>query len=283
MGSSSPGMPRARTVAAALLHARKAAGLSQREVAHRLGVAHTTIGRWEGGDTMPSPADMSALMTAFDIVGTERDQILALVLDSPETDWLASGPPGIAQQLAGVMECERTARHITEWSPMVVPGFLQTGNYARAVIGRGRESDPAIETLVMLRMGRRDVFMRPEPAELEALIAEPVIHGGIGGPKVMRDQLRHLHAMSKLDPVTVRLVNIGGEWHPGHSGPFIYYKFGIQSPVVYLEHHRSGAFLGDEADVAAYESAVDQIRQEAMSPEESADRIAQALTEMEKV
>jgi hypothetical protein len=124
--------------------------------------------------------------------------------------------------------------------------------------------------------------MRPEPAELDILIAEPVIHGGIGGPKVMRDQLRHLLAMGKLDPITVRLVALDGEWHPGHSGPFLLYKFGIQSPIVYLEHHRSGAFLGDEADVAAYESAVDVIRREAMSPEESADRIADVLSEMEK-
>lgn len=205
-----------------------------------------------------------------------------MVLDSPETDWLASGPPGIAQQLAGLMECERTAGHITDWAPLIVPGILQTSDYARAIIGRGREGDAEVETLVMLRMGRRDVFMRPNPAEFEALIAEPVIRGGIGGPKVMRDQLRHLLAMSKLDPITVRLVAMDGEWHPGHSGPFLFYRFGIQSPIVYLEHHRSGAFLGDEADVAAYESAADLIRREAMSPEESADRIAEVLTEMEK-
>jgi hypothetical protein len=124
--------------------------------------------------------------------------------------------------------------------------------------------------------------MRLEPAELDILIAEPVIHGGIGGPKIMRDQLRHLLAMSKLDPITVRLVSIAGEWHPGHLGPFILYKLGIQAPIVYLEHHRSGAFLGDEADVTDYESAVDTIGRQAASPEESMDRIAEFLAEMEK-
>jgi transcriptional regulator with XRE-family HTH domain len=275
-------MPRARTIAAALLHARKAARLSQRDVAHRLGVAHTTIGRWESGDTMPSAADVSALMQVFDIVGTEREQIQSLVLDSPETDWLASGPTGVSQQLAGLMECERTAGHITNWAPLLVPGVLQTSDYARAIIGHGRAGEPEVETQVTLRMGRRDVFMRPDPAELDILIAEPVIRGGIGGPKVMRDQLRHLLAMSKLDPITVRLVSLAGEWHPGHQGPFILHKFGIQAPIVYLEHHRSGAFLTDEVDVAAYESAADAIRRVAMSPEESVEHIAEVLTTMEQ-
>jgi transcriptional regulator with XRE-family HTH domain len=276
-------MPRARTLGAALRHARKRTGLSLRDVSQQLGLAHSTVGRWESGDSMPAEQDVTALLAVLNVGDAERDQIVALVFESSETDWLVSGPPGISQQLAGVMECERTATNITEWSPLLMPGFLQIGDYARAIISRGLgENDPTVETLVMLRMGRRDVFMRPEPAELETLIAEPVIHGGIGGPKVMRDQLRHLLAMSKLDPITVRLVDIGGEWHPGHSGPFIFYKFGIQSPVVYLEHYRSGAFLGDEADVTAYESAVDQIRRAAMSPEESADRIADVLAEMEK-
>jgi transcriptional regulator with XRE-family HTH domain len=276
-------MPRARTLGAALRQARKRTTMSLRDVSHQLGLAHSTVGRWESGDSMPAEKDVAALLAVLNVDGAERDEILALVADSSETDWLVSGPQGISKQLAGVMECERTATSITEWSPLLIPGFLQTNAYARAIISRGLgEGDPAVETLVMLRMGRRDVFMRPEPAELEALIAEPVIHGGFGGPKAMRDQLRHLLAMSKLDPITVRLVKIDGEWHPGHMGPFIVYRFGIQPPIAYLEHYRSGAFLGDEADTAAYETAVDQIRSVAMSPEESMDRINDVLTEMEK-
>jgi transcriptional regulator with XRE-family HTH domain len=282
MGIPGSGMPRARTLGAALRQTRKRSGLSLRDAAQQLGLAHSTVGRWESGDSMPAEKDVVALLEVLNVSDAGREEILALARDSAEGDWLASGPPGMSQQLAGLMECERTARHILDWAPLVVPGILQTSDYARAIIGRGRENDPDVQTLVMLRMGRRDVFMRPDPAEFEALIAEPVIRGGIGGPKVMRDQLRHLLAMSKLDRITVRLVAMGGQWHPGHAGPFLFYKFGIQSPIVYLEHHRSGAFLADEADVAAYESAVDLIRREAMSPEESEDCIAEVLNEMEE-
>src|SRR5688572_12137361 len=120
MGRASRGMPRARTVAAALLHARKAARMSQRDVAHRLGVAHTTIGRWESGDSTPSAADVSAVLELLNVVGREREQIMSLVLDSPDADWLASGPRGGPQQRAGIIECERTANHIIDWAPLVV-------------------------------------------------------------------------------------------------------------------------------------------------------------------
>jgi DNA-binding XRE family transcriptional regulator len=274
-------MPRARTLGAALRHARKQSGLSLRDAAQQLGLAHSTVGRWESGDSMPAEKDVAALLTVLNVNDAERDEIVALASDSAEGDWLTSGPPGMSQQLAGVMECERSATHVTEWSPMVVPGILQTSDYARAIIGPGREGNPEADTLVMLRMGRRDLFMRPEPAKIEALIAEPVIHGGIGGPKVMRDQLRHLRAMAKYDTITVQLVNLGGDWHPGHDGPFIRYRYRTQPPIVYLEHYRSGAFLADEDDVAAYEAALNMIRREARSPEESLDRITEVLTEME--
>ncbi|MET0233080.1 MAG: helix-turn-helix transcriptional regulator [Kibdelosporangium sp.] len=276
------GMPRARTLGAALRHARKRSGLSLREAAQQLGLAHSTVGRWESGDSMPAAKDVATLLAVLNVHDAERDEIAALTRDSAEGDWLASGPTGMSQQLAGVMECERSAKHVTEWSPMVIPGFLQTSDYARAIISPGREGGPEADTLVMLRMGRRDLFMRPEPAEVVALIAEPVIHGGIGGPKVMRDQLRHLLAMSKHDTLTVQLVDVGGDWHPGHDGPFIRYRYRTRPPIVYLEHYRSGAFLSDEAHVTAYEGAVDMIRRAAMSPEESLDRVAEVLAEMEK-
>lgn len=281
MGVPGSGMPRARTLGAALRHARKRSGLSLRDAAQQLGLAHSTVGRWESGDSMPAEQDVAALLAVLNVNDGERDDILALVHDSDEADWLASGPPGVSQQLAGVLECERTAKHIANWSPLVIPGVLQTSDYARAIISRGAFTPPEVETQVTLRMGRRDVFMRAEPAELVILVGELAVRGGIVGPKAMRDQLRHMLALSKLDTITVQLVDLAGNWHPGLAGPFVFYRFGTQPPIVYLEHHRSGVFLIDEMDVAAYESAAEVIRRAAMSPEESAEHITEVLTEME--
>nr|CEL14631.1 Putative DNA-binding protein [Kibdelosporangium sp. MJ126-NF4] len=246
-------------------------------------MAHSTIGRWENGEIMPSTSDVEVLLDLLKIDKADRDKIMALAQDSAEKAWLVSGsrPPGISRALSEILECERTARHITYWSPMVIPGVLQTSDYARSIFDQSTMSPSEIQTLVTLRMGRRDVFMRADPAELVVLIGEPAIHGGIGGPKTMRDQLRHLLAMSKHDAINLQVVRLNGEWHPGLSGPFVMYKFPIQPAIVHFEHHRSGGFLVDQEDIAAYESAVDAIRRHAMSIEETTDHIAEVLTALE--
>lgn len=282
MASSSSGMPRARTLAAALREARAASGLSQRAVAQELGLAHTTIGRWESGETVPTAEDVSAELVVLKVTGDRRERILALARDSAESDWLVSGPPGISQQLAGVMECERTTIHVTSFYPSVVPGALQTSEYARAMISSDRLSPAEIDTRVVLRMGRRDTFTRSKPAQLLALIGEPAIRGGIGGNEIMVGQLSHLLAMSKIDTITLQVVSMAGEWHPGHAGNFVRYDFEDQPSIVYLEEYRSGAFLIDTDVVEDYKIAADQIRRVAMSPEDSAELIADVLNARKK-
>lgn len=280
MVSTGSGMPRARTLAAVLRQLRVRAGLSQRQVAEELGVVHTTVGRWEKGESVPDAETVSALLVILKVTGDEREEVMALARGSAETDWLASGPSGISQQLAGVMECERTTRKATTWSPLVMPGVLQTIEYARMIFS-GANLDPTdIDTRALLRMGRRDAFTRSEPAELHALIAEPVIHGGIGGPKVMAGMLRHLLAMGAHDNITIQLVGMTGEWHPGHAGGFTIYDFDLQPSIVYIEALKSGSFLVG-ADVEVFKTAAEQIRRVAMSPEESAGLIADVLSTLE--
>ncbi|HEU5471341.1 MAG TPA: helix-turn-helix transcriptional regulator [Actinophytocola sp.] len=277
------GTPRALTLAAVLREARERAGISVRELARRLQVAHTTVGRWEGGRTVPSAEDVSAVLACLKIAGDEREHILSLARGSAADDWLAAGPPGISKQLTGVMECERTARHITEWAPLVIPGVLQTSDYMRAMLAQGTLPPGEVETRVMLRMARRDAFTRRrDPTRLVALIGEPAIHGGIGGEAVMLDQLRHLLDVAELATVTVQIVSVSGEWHPGHAGPFMLYEFdkGMR-PIVYLEHHRSGAFVVDETDLSSYRAAVETIRGVGLSPDESREHIAHLITSME--
>ncbi|TCO55042.1 helix-turn-helix protein [Actinocrispum wychmicini] len=241
-----------------------------------MGVVHTTIGRWENGESAPDADDVSKLLTFLGVTGEELDDIIALATDTGEDAW-----PGVSQQLAGLLRCERAAKQITNWEPLVVPAMLQTSEYARAILGSGTLTPAEIDTLVTVRMGRRDAFMRLDAPQAAFLVAEPVIHGGIGGPRVMAGQLRRLLDLGKLDPVTIRLVPMDGEWHPGFAGSFHCYRFNYDRTVVHIEHHRAGLFVVDDDDVAAYELATDTIRRVAMSPEESAERIAEVLTTLE--
>lgn len=284
MHPSNADSPRARTLAAALREARVQVGISQRELSRRMTVANSTIGRWENGQILPSADDVAKLLCCLRIDDEERESILSIASDTVADDWLTSGQPGVTQQLAGLMDCERTARQIVQWAPLVIPGVLQTSDYARAMMARGTASPGDADHRVMLRMARRDaITRRREPTGLVALIGEPAIRGGIGGRAVMVDQLRQLLDLAAHDNITLQVVGVAGEWHPGHAGPFMLYEFdGKRRATVYLEHHRTGAFIVDGNDVRDYRAAIETIRGVGMSPEDSLELIACLVKTMEE-
>jgi transcriptional regulator with XRE-family HTH domain len=253
-----------------------------REVARRLGIAHSVVSYWETSKRVPRLEDVASYLTAIGVTGDERETILALGRHAGDQDWLAVGIPGISQQLAGTMECERAAAAITDWSPHLVTGLLQTSDYARAVIG-GDADLPAgeVEARVLVRMGRRDVIMRSSPVRFTALLGEAALHEMIGGPRVMADQLRHLVRAAESDTITVQVVRSGQGWHPGLQGPFVLYDFDGAPSIVLLAHYRTGAFVAEPDDVAEYKTAVDKIHQLAMSPADSRTLITQTAHELE--
>jgi hypothetical protein len=269
---------RARSVKAALRAALKESGKSAREVARELDVPRMRVNRWLDDDEPPPNAEDTALFLArINTGGDERDRILTLAR-TPDVDWLVSGHPGINPQLATVLELERYATRITEWQPLIWPGLLQSSSYAREVISRSGEfAEQEIETRVMMRLARRDALTRRQPVEFTALVGLPAVLGTVGEPDVMADQLSHVRGVTGLPNVTIQVVDLSQEWTPGHAGAFILYEFSDMPATVYLEHHRSGATLVDEADVADYKAAAEIIRRAAMSPEETARLIADAI------
>jgi hypothetical protein len=117
-----------------------------------------------------------------------------------------------------------------------------------------------------------------------ALVDSEALIRPVASPDVMADQLRHLLRLAELPNVTVRVVS---STTPGYNamlaGPFELIKFPKAGPVVLLDHHRSSAFLWEPDDVAAFIEAADKVREEvAMTPEESAEVIADIVNGMEK-
>src|SRR5690349_3514811 len=117
------GMPRARALAGALRQAREASEVGVREVARRLGISHSVISYWETGKRVPRLEDVASYLTAIGVTGDDRERILDLGRHVEDQDWLTVGIPGVSQQLAGTMECERSATAITDWSPHIVTGL----------------------------------------------------------------------------------------------------------------------------------------------------------------
>lgn len=273
------GSPRARALAGALRQAREQNGATLRSVAKQLDISASVVSYWETGKRIPNTEDVASYLAVLGITGTDRETILDMARSASETDWLAVGIPGLSQQLSGVMECEREASAMTDVSLGLVPGLLQTSDYARAIIGSG----PDAETKVALRLSRRDALTRRQPLHLTALINELALRQVIGDREIMADQLRQLLKSAELETVTLQVVPIGHGWHPGLAGSFVRYDFASAPSIVHLEHHRSGAFVYDGEDVAAYKDAAVDVCEAALSPERSAEFIVEISEEMEKL
>ncbi len=252
--------------------------MTLRQIGEALGKNHGVISMWLKGERPPSSEDVASFCTAVGVHGAERDRLISLAKAAAEPDWLTQGVPGADETMQSVLESENDAEEITGWSLSLIPGLLQTGDYARAIVLN--------ENLVRLRVGRRDVLERINPARLVSLIGEAALLNPIGGAGVMAAQLRYLLQVGERPNVDVLVVPTRAGWHPGLVSSFTHYRFPESSKtpnMVYIEHHRTGTFLSGAQHVADYESAIEGIQAVALGPEESAQRIADIATEMELV
>lgn len=269
---------RARSLKAALRSALERSGVSQREVARRLG--HTSpmkVNRWlDEDEAAPNAEDTASFLACINVTGDERDKTISIAR-AADADWSLLGSPGINPQLATVLECERYAVRIFEFQLVWWPGLLQGSDYARAVISRDGSITPQeIESRVLIRNARRDILTRRnKPVRFDAVVGLPAIQGKFAGAKVMSAQLEHVRDLSARDHVTVQAIDVGTEWTPG--GPFIIYEFDDLPTTVYLEHFQYSAFIVDRRVVDAYKDTAESLRREAMSPEVTAGLIADAI------
>jgi transcriptional regulator with XRE-family HTH domain len=272
--------PRVRALAARLRKLRTDRDLGVRELAARAGIAHSLLSNWENVRRIPQVDDVEPLLDAMGVVGEERDETIELARIATGSNKLYSGVTGMSPGMAGVLECEATATEIFEWNLTVVPGLLQTADYARAILAASAP-EGAVEPLVMMRLGRQAILSRTTPTEFTALVSEAAIREPIGSPAVHAAQLEHLLRIGKRPNISIRVVKAGQGWHPGLVGPFIIYGFAESPPIIHIEHYSSSAFLYEAGDVAAFQAAAQELRGKAMSPGDSTGLIAALMGEME--
>ncbi|MFF4684423.1 helix-turn-helix domain-containing protein [Amycolatopsis sp. NPDC001319] len=272
-----------RALGAALRKAREERGVSLRSVAKDLGIDPRTLSRWEAGKRVPPPADIARILGHLGIDNSRYDEIMGMLDGVDATQWLAISLPEQRQQNSALLDFEATANTITEVAPLLIPGLVQTRGYARAIMSGGTVPADEINTRVATRLGRRDVVSadRPDPANLVALIGEAALRQEIGSAEVMVEQLEYLLRVAAWDHVDLRVMPFTSGWHPALEGPFTLIDPRDDGfPIVFLENRRSGLILHQEADVTAYREAVGVVLEVAMSPEASAELIADVIKGM---
>lgn len=269
--------PKGMRLAAALRDARQSRGITLRELGNRIARNSGALSRYETGERTPKPEDVAQILTALNIRGEQYDEILSLSYGTDDPGWVAWNVPDQRQQLAAMLEAERTALRIDHVAPSIFPGLLQARSYTTAIMSGGGLSADEIVTRVSIRMGRRDSLSREDPLEFVSFIGEAALRWMVGGCGVMIDQLRHVLSVSERANVHVRVVPFSSGWQPSLDGQFMV----IDGAIVHIETRASGIFLHSPDDVRSYVDAVDAVRHVSCSEAESRAMLADRLRELE--
>jgi transcriptional regulator with XRE-family HTH domain len=273
------GRSRALQLGAELRDARKRADMTVARLADALGYHHSTISRWERGESTPSEADTAAVLAILGITGEERDHVVDLARHDDIPDWVA---PGIGKQLAALIEYERIAHTITEVNPLLIPGLLQTREYSLSLmLGAGLARGQA-EQGTVVRMGRQEVLTRRKPGNFLAIVGEQAIRSPACDDETMIEQLHHLLAMAARPNIDIHLLPFSAGYTPALEGQFILLEFHRDKPVVHLQSYWSASMITNIRAVQSYQAAVDSIRHKAMTPKESIDLIEEIVNDLEK-
>lgn len=271
--ASSADTPRARALGAELRQARERAELSQRALAARIGRASSHIARWEGGKLIPTEADTAQVLQALGVMGTDRDRLLALAREASDPNWIA---PGVDRQLAALAEYERTARLIVSVQPMLVPGLMQTYDYARHLMLQDGVAPAEAAQKAQLRVGRQHILPK---TRMLALIGEHALRHPPCEKDVMVEQLDYLQVLASRSNIEVLVLSDGSPL-PMRFGSWVLMEFAQTKPIVHLEHYGASATITDAKSVARYQGAVDTLREAAMSPGDSSRLIADVIDTM---
>lgn len=177
------------------------------------------------------------------------------------------------------LDVEATADAIRMWGPLIVPGILQTEDYARAVLSGDIGVTPEhVEDQVKTRIERQDILKRPTPPLLWVILDESVLHRPIGSPEVMTAQLEHLIQAGQAARIGIQVLPFSAYCTAGLAGGFAIAQAHGTMDTAYVE---SAGVLGRvterREDVRALIYRYDAIRSEALSQRESLNLIKETM------
>ncbi len=272
---------RARELGEGLKAAMDKVGLDRKQTARRMGWSPTKVTRMLRGERGAKPEDVASILALCGVNGQERTRLLELCRDQHTKGWLQQFGDRLPKQLHTLVDHEAQAKSIAAFEPVLVPGLLQTRDYARAVV-RGIVNVPAAEVdeRVLARVARQEVLSRDRPVQSDFFMHEFALRLPVGGSPVMSEQLHHLLQMSVRRTVTLRVIPAAVGAHAAMAGGFWFMEFPTFRPVIYLEGETSCLFLERPEEVAAYRKILSALADVALDEGQSRDLIATMATEL---
>jgi hypothetical protein len=225
--------------------------------------------------------DVTDLLTLYGVTDEQTQaEFLALARQAGKPDWWAKYGDVLPDWFETYLGLESAAATIRSFDIQFVPSLFQAEEYARVVTRLGHQAaKPAeIDNRVALRLKRQDLLARPDSPRIWSVMDESVLRRPIGGPAVMRAQLRHLLEVARMPHVTVQVVPFARSGHSGECGSFSILRFQERAlpDVVYMEQLTSAIYLEQRPDVEHYLEVMDRLSGESLTPAATISLIEQA-------
>jgi transcriptional regulator with XRE-family HTH domain len=235
-----PGVAR-RKLRTTLRQLREAAGETQSSTSEEMSWSVSKLIRIESGSVNISVNDLRALLQYYGVVDQEMVQHLVNEAKLARgRSWLSGYRDVASDEYLAYLGYEEIAVRSYNFQPVLIPGLLQTEEYAMAVLRvmRGPKIPSRLEKLVELRTSRQErVLSRADQLNLFFLLDESVVRRPVGGPEVMQNQLKYLQTLGRRDNISIRVIPFEVGFYRSIHVPFVILEFSQpeDTAILYLE------------------------------------------------
>ncbi|RKN35861.1 helix-turn-helix domain-containing protein [Streptomyces hoynatensis] len=271
---ASPGstVPR-RQLGRHLRELRMRARLTLKAASREMEWSDAKMWRIESGLTSVRTHDVRAMCETYGAAPDLTEALLGLAKETKARGWWHAFGDVIPEHFDVYIGLEAAAARLDWYEPELVPGLLQTEDYARIIIGGGFDDPDEVERRVVMRRERQRLITRPKAAaSVRGVLGEAVLRRPIGGFKLMGKQLTHLVEMAQLPNVNLRVLPFSAGAHLGlQTGQFIVMRFPTagsgaetEPPTVHADGYTGDLYLDRPSEVERYDKVFDDIWKKAL-------------------
>ena len=263
---------------------REQAGISVRAAAKEIESSPATMSKIESGKQAARPLYIKLLTAMYGVEPALRQQLFDMAVEAGKSEWYASLAKHIPDWFKLYLGYESAANRRQVYSVELIDGLLQTADYARAIarVNRPDATDVELDKTISVRRGRQERLAGEDPLELHVIMNEAALCRVVGSHEIMRAQVEHVIALSKLPHVTVQVLPFAAGAHPAMTAPFVMLGFddfpGMNT--VYLENGRGALYLEGAADLARYNWMFAQLSELALSPAKSRTLLTKVMKQL---
>jgi transcriptional regulator with XRE-family HTH domain len=254
-----------------LANYRRRTGLKQADAAKRAGVSVGKLSHLETGERQQQPADIAKVLTAYGAPQHDINRLTSLAEVPDESNWWGAWRDVVPDWFGTFVGLERLATKEFVFEPIVIPGLLQTENYARELSrSSSRVRIDHSERVVEVRMGRGQRLAGDNPMHLHAAVSEQALRLRVGATETMREQYEHLIMLAERPNITLQVVVPERGVHEASTGQFVVLEFDQARPIVYAELQDGAMYVQHPGEVNTYRESARSVEEVALSVEDSA-------------